>query len=198
MAAGIIGGMSPRKRAAALGGIALAAALALAGCGIDPRVRVDRQTGRDTSSPAPAQTATAHPSDLDGMRVLRDDPRLGSGRTSAIARCEHGRFPVHTEEISLHGGWGSVRLLAVTVYACPGQVCGYEGTRGTYVYHLTGERPGERVYAHEAAGSRVEVRDEALVLVRPEYRPGDAASCPTATRATPLRWGGGALALDGA
>jgi hypothetical protein len=194
--------MSLRKPFAVAGAVlcalALAGSAAVAGCGIDPRVRVEGQASHDRASPAPAQTAAGTPSDLDGLQVLREDPRLGTQGTSAIGRCEHGRFPVYSEEISLSGDWGHVRLVAVTVYTCPGRSCGYEGTRGTYVYRLAGDQPGERVYAHEGAGSRVEVRDAALVLVRPEYRPGDAASCPTATRTTPLRWSGRNLVLDGA
>lgn len=187
--------MSLKKRFAA--GAALCG-LVLAGCGIDPRIRLERPAGQDTPSPAPSQTAMATRSGLDGLRVLRGDPRLSTKVTSAIERCEGGRYPVYSDEISLSGDWGSVRLVAVTVYTCPGRTCGYEGTRGTYVYRLEADRPGERVYADQGAGSRVEVHDDALVLVRPDYLPDDAASCPTATRTTPLRWSGRALVLDGA
>ncbi|MER7209227.1 hypothetical protein [Streptosporangium sp. NPDC000239] len=198
--------MSLKKRFTAAGavlfGLVVAGTVSLAGCGIDPRVRLEhpagQETGRSTSSTAPAQTAVAVPSDLDGLRVLREDPRLGTKTTSAIRRCEGGRFPVYSEEISLSGQSEGVHLMAVTVYTCPGRSCGYEGTRGTYVYRLEQGRPGERVYAHQGAGSRVEVRDAALVLIRPDYLPGDDASCPTTTRATPLRWNGRTLVLDGA
>ncbi|TDC06918.1 hypothetical protein E1267_14875 [Nonomuraea longispora] len=194
--------MSLRKPLAVAGavlcGLALAGSAVVAGCGIDPRVRVEGQPSQGTASPTPAQTAAGTRSDLDGMQVLSEDPRLGTRETAAIRRCEHGRFPVHAEEVSLSGDWGHVDLVVVTVYVCPGRACGYEGTRGTYVYRLTGGQPDRRVYAHEGVGSRVEVRDAALVLVRPEYRPGDAASCPTATRETPLRWSGRTLVLDGA
>ncbi|GAA3141547.1 hypothetical protein GCM10010466_35660 [Planomonospora alba] len=191
--------MSP-KRPLAAGGILLAglALLVPAGCGLDPQVRVERPAGRGSPAPAPAQTATGVPSDVDGLRVLRADPRMGTEVVSAIERCEGGRFPVYADEISLTGDAGSARLLVVTVFTCPGRSCGYEGTRGTYVYRLEGDRPGGRVYAHEGAGSRVEVQDGALVLVRPEYLPDDDASCPTATRTTPLRWTGGTLVPAGA
>ncbi|GAA5069532.1 hypothetical protein HNP84_001753 [Thermocatellispora tengchongensis] len=192
--------MSLRERraavAAAVAGVVLTA-LTAAGCGIDPEVRVESPAGKGTETPAGARMAVSRPSEIDGMPVLRDDPRVSREVISAIPRCQAGRFPVVTREISLRGEAGAVRLLSVTIYSCPGRSCGYEGTRGTYVYQLTKSGPGERVYAHEGVGSRVEVRDGALVLVRPDYRPGDAASCPTATRSAPLRWTGHALVLAG-
>ncbi|MBB5079025.1 hypothetical protein [Nonomuraea endophytica] len=186
--------MSPKNAAV----LVLAGTLLLAGCGIDPRVRLERPAGQSSPSPAPALTAMGTPSDLDGMRVLREDPRLGTKVTSAIKRCSDGRYPIYSDEISLSGDPGSVRLLAVTVYTCPGRTCGYEGTRGTYVYRFAQDRPAGRVFADQAAGSRVEVQNAALVLVRPSYMPGDAADCPTSTSSTPLRWNGRALVLDGA
>ncbi|MFJ5261061.1 hypothetical protein ACIQAC_11440 [Streptomyces sp. NPDC088387] len=175
-------------RAATTATAVLAAlALLLAGCGTggtgardEGPAHADAVAG---ATPGPKARASATPSPVDAVRLVKADPRVSTAVKRGLQPCVADEYPVDVSYGDLTGG--PADDVVVNVLTC-GDAVGI----GAYVYR---EEAGkyENVFRTEEPPVYAEIDRGDLVVTKQVYERGDPVSNPSGENVITYRWTAG-------